>query len=150
MAALGGAVVIVEAALPSGSLITADARCSLGRTVGAVPGQLGVRVAAGSNDLIRDGAYLIRDARDVLDLLYGVGGEPRRAPNPRPGPPLEPTLRSLLDQVESGAATVDRIAVDGGARAPRGSGRAWPGWSCSATSPRTRSAATRATGLALP
>ncbi len=112
MAALGGAVVIVEAALPSGTMITADRALRLGRSVGAIPGQLGVRVAAGSNDLIREGAYLIRDARDVLDLLYGVGGEPRRAPNPRPGPPLEPTLRSLLDHVRSGAATVDRIALE--------------------------------------
>ena len=37
-------------------------------------------------DLIRDGAYLIRDARDVLDLVYGVGADPRRAPPRRPGP----------------------------------------------------------------
>ena len=37
---------------------------------------------------------------------------PARAPNPRPGPPLEPTLRSLLDHVRSGAATVDRIALE--------------------------------------
>jgi DNA processing protein len=113
MAALGGAVLIVEAAQPSGTMITADRALRLGRNVGAIPGQVGVRVAAGPNDLIRDGAYLIRDARDVLDLVYGVGVEPRKAPTPRPGPTLDAALRALLDRVRSGSATVDRLALDG-------------------------------------
>ena len=112
MAALGGAVVIVEGAQPSGTMITADRALRLGRNVGAIPGQLGVRVAAGPNDLIRDGAYLIRDARDVLDLLYGVGASPRTAPPPRPGPALDPPLRALLDGVRAGAATVDRLVQE--------------------------------------
>jgi len=115
MAALGAVTVIVEAAQPSGSLITADVALRLGRAVGAVPGQVGVRVAEGANDLIRDGAYLIRDARDVLDLIYGVGvapppAGPAGAPAPRPGPPLEPDLGKLLELVRAGAATVDRLA----------------------------------------
>jgi DNA processing protein len=130
MAALGRVVVIVEAAQPSGSLITADLAARLGRTVGAVPGQLGVRVAEGANDLIKEGAHLIRDARDVLDLLFGVGVDPgpgleappsprlERAPPPRPGPALDPPLRAVLDLVGAGAATVDRVALDGGL-APR-------------------------------
>jgi DNA processing protein len=123
MAALGRVVVIVEAAQPSGSLITADLAAKLGRSVGAVPGQVGVRVAEGTNDLIKDGAHLIRDARDVLDLLYGVGVESLRpalkeAPSPRPGPPLKGALRAVLGLVAAGAATVDRVAVDGGL-APR-------------------------------
>lgn len=124
MAALGHLIVIVEAAQPSGSLITADVALKLGRGVGAVPGQLGVRVAKGSNDLLRDGAYLIRDARDVLDLLFGVGAERcpglpearvlRAVPKPRPGPELDRGLLALLEQVKSGAATVDRLAVESG------------------------------------
>jgi DNA processing protein len=118
MAALGHVVVIVEAAQPSGTLITADLALKLGRTVGAVPGQLGVRVAEGANDLIREGAHLVRDARDVLDLLSGVGcltrsDPPREVPPPRPGPQLEPPMRAVLDLVRSGAVTVDRVAVDG-------------------------------------
>jgi len=118
MAALGAVTVIVEAAQPSGSLITADVALSLGRTVGAVPGQVGVRVAAGVNDLIRDGAHVIRDARDVLDLVFGVGVEApsvtqRGSPAPRPGAPLDPDLRALLELVRAGAATVDRLAAEG-------------------------------------
>lgn len=121
MAALGQVVVIVEAAQPSGSLITADVALKHGRTVGAVPGQLGVRVAAGTNDLLKDGAHLIRDARDVLDLLFGVGvaeapraerTPPRGVPKPRPGPALELELLELLELVRSGAATVDRLTVE--------------------------------------
>ena len=123
MAALGSVVVIVEAAQPSGSLITADLGAKLGRTVGAVPGQLGVRVAEGANDLIKDGAHLVRDGRDVLDLLFGIGlgaGAPtlKRAPRPRPGPALDPALRELLDAVGAGAGTVDRAAAARGL-APR-------------------------------
>jgi DNA processing protein len=115
MAALGQVVVIVEAAQPSGSLITADVALKLGRTVGAVPGQLGVRVAEGTNDLLHEGAHLIRDARDVLDLLFGVGASgDLPAGDPRPGPALEREPRELLELVRSGAATVDRLAVESG------------------------------------
>jgi DNA processing protein len=116
MAALGKLVVIVEAAQPSGSLITADVALKLGRTVGAIPGQLGVRVAEGTNDLLHDGAHLIRDARDVLDLLFGVGepGDLRLVGDQRPGPALEREPRELLELVRSGAATVDRLAVESG------------------------------------
>jgi DNA processing protein len=117
MAALSGVTVIVEAALPSGSLITADRALDLGRTVCAVPGQLGVRVAEGPNALIRDGATLVRDARDVLDLLFGVGvAEPRltAAPAPRSGPPLDDRLARVRELVATGCATVDRVAGEGG------------------------------------
>jgi DNA processing protein len=121
MAALGRVVVIVEAAQPSGTLVTADLAIKLGRTVGAVPGQLGVRVAEGANDLLKDGAALIRDARDVLDLLFGVGVEEapglREAPKRRPGQPLDPGLAAVLDLVGSGVATVDRVAIELGIEA---------------------------------
>jgi DNA processing protein len=118
MAALGRVVVIVEAAQPSGTLTTADRALGLGRTVGAIPGQVGVRVAEGTNDLIKDGAALIRDARDVLDLLYGVGAQvltrqPEHAPVRRPGPELDGRLAAVLDLVGAGSASVDRVALDG-------------------------------------
>lgn len=108
MAALGRVVVIVEAAQPSGSLITADVAIRLGRTVGAVPGRVGARNAAGTNDLIKDGAHLIRGARDVLDLLFGVGH-----PGPVAAAPLEPPLDLVLDLVRAGATTLDRVIVEG-------------------------------------
>jgi len=122
MAALGRVVVIVEAAQPSGTLVTADIALRLGRSIGAVPGHLGTRVAEGANDLLKEGAHLIRDARDVLDLLYGVGADPRPlglrgVPDPRPGPELEPRLREVLALVGAGAWSVERVALEAGVAA---------------------------------
>jgi DNA processing protein len=113
MAALGKMAVIVEGALPSGSLITSRHALDLGRSVGAVPGHVDARNAEGTNQLLRDGAVVVRGARDVLDELLGVGSE-RRLLEP---PPLDPLLAEVLDLVEGGAATVDRIAVDCGIEA---------------------------------
>lgn len=110
MAALARITVIVEAADPSGSLITAAYASDLGRLVGAVPGRVTARAAAGSNRLLRDGARVILSAEDVLDELYGVG----RAPSPSRGPvALDPPLRRVLDGVEAGNA-VEVICQEAG------------------------------------
>jgi DNA processing protein len=109
MAALGKVVVIVEAGQPSGSLVTAGNALKLGRTVGAVPGQVGARNAEGANGLLRDGAYPIRHATDVLDDLFGVD----RSAADRFGATLEPHLAQALELVERGAATVDELALSG-------------------------------------
>jgi DNA processing protein len=73
MAALGGMTVVVEAAEKSGSLLTAKIAKDLGRQVGAVPGPVNSRTSAGSNDLLADGASLVRDAEDVLNVPLGAG-----------------------------------------------------------------------------
>jgi DNA processing protein len=98
MAALAQVVVVVEAREASGSLITASFGAQLGRDVVAVPGQVTARAAAGSNQLLRDGAEVVRDAEDVLDVLFGAGGG-RREERP-PEPELEAPLRIVLDAVE--------------------------------------------------
>lgn len=69
VAGLAQAVVVVEAAARSGSLITARLALDLGREVLAVPGHPMDSRATGCNHLIRDGAVLIRGADDVLELL---------------------------------------------------------------------------------
>ncbi|NSX55990.1 DNA-processing protein DprA [Parasulfitobacter algicola] len=66
---LSQAVVVVEAAAKSGSLITARNALDQGRDVFAVPGHPFDARAAGCNMLIRDGAVLIRNAQDVLENL---------------------------------------------------------------------------------
>lgn len=63
------AVVVVEAARRSGALVTAREALDAGREVLAVPGHPAFPLAAGTNALIRDGARLVRDARDVADEL---------------------------------------------------------------------------------
>ena len=62
-------VVVVEAALKSGSLITARCAAEAGRDVAAVPGPVIGDHASGSNALLKDGAILVRDADDVLREL---------------------------------------------------------------------------------
>ena len=66
---LSRAVVVVEAAERSGSLTTARDALDQGREVLAVPGHPFDARAAGCNQLIRDGAVLVRSAADVLEAL---------------------------------------------------------------------------------
>jgi DNA processing protein len=71
---LSRAVVVVEAELRSGSLITARLAAEQGREVLAVPGSPLDPRAKGTNDLIRQGAALCEGAEDVLRALEGLRG----------------------------------------------------------------------------
>ena len=62
-------VVVVEAARRSGSLNTARTAVDEGRDVMAVPGHPSQAACEGTNQLLRDGAVLVRDARDVAEEL---------------------------------------------------------------------------------
>ena len=108
IAALSTVTIVVEAATRSGSLITADLATDLGRTVAAVPGPVTSRYSTGANELLHAGAAVIRDARDVLDLLFGADAS--RLPDPQPLPPLDPAQRRLLEAVERGHGTVAELA----------------------------------------
>lgn len=66
---LSQGVVVVEASLRSGSLITARVAAEQGRDVFAVPGHPMDPRAEGTNSLIRDGAVMVRSAQDILDDL---------------------------------------------------------------------------------
>jgi len=101
MAGLAQLTVVVEAADPSGSLITSDFARDLNRAVAAVPGHVTARVARGTNGLLRDGAVPVTGPADVLDELFGAGMRTvppadERAP-PEPGDPL---LRRVLEAAE--------------------------------------------------
>ena len=69
IAGLSLGVVVVEAALRSGSLITARLAQEAGRELFAVPGSPLDPRSRGANDLIRQGAHLTETAQDVLDNL---------------------------------------------------------------------------------
>lgn len=89
VAGLSRAVVVVEAAAKSGSLITAKAALDYGREVMAVPGHPFDARASGCNILIRDGALLIRGPQDVLEALGAptdTTPEPEMRLPPLPGP----------------------------------------------------------------
>ncbi|MCT4618602.1 MAG: DNA-processing protein DprA [Marinisporobacter sp.] len=63
-------VIIVEASMHSGSLITAECALEQGREVFAVPGNINSSLSRGTNKLIKEGAKLITDIEDVLEELY--------------------------------------------------------------------------------
>lgn len=69
VSALGSGVLVVEASLNSGSLITARLGLEQGKDVFAVPGSPLDGHAAGTNKLIREGAYLTESAEDILECL---------------------------------------------------------------------------------
>jgi len=84
IAALSDAVVVVEAVQGSGALITAEAALDLHKEVMAVPGSIFSPLSVGTHGLIRDGAGLVQNARDVLAAL-GVGREVLDDPLTTPG-----------------------------------------------------------------
>ncbi len=73
------AVVVVEARVRSGTLITASHAANQGRDVFAVPGPITAPTSEGTNRLLRDGAYVALGAEDVLREL---GVESVQAPGP--------------------------------------------------------------------
>lgn len=80
-------VVVVEGALRSGSLITARNAADQGREIMAVPGNPLDPRAGGCNQLIRDGATLVRSAEDVLEAIAAFFVPVREAPaSPSPLP----------------------------------------------------------------
>lgn len=91
---LAQAVVVVEAAAKSGSLITARTALDQGREVMAVPGHPIDARASGCNMLIRDGATLIRNAEDVIDALPQAASIATASQTELPLPPTT-TLRDI-------------------------------------------------------
>ncbi|QWW18817.1 DNA-protecting protein DprA [Schaalia sp. 19OD2882] len=86
------ALVVVEAAMRSGALATARRAMDLGREVGAVPGPVTSPASGGCHELIRRGGTLVRDSRDVLEMLAPVGGathDMREVTEPLFGTPVD-------------------------------------------------------------
>jgi DNA processing protein len=102
IAGLSRAVVVVEAAERSGALVTARAALEEGRDVFAVPGHPSQPASAGCNQLIRDGALLVRGAPDVAQE---IGLQLPVAPAPPPG---DDVLRALRDDVPSSLEELGR------------------------------------------
>ena len=118
---LSQAVVVVEAELRSGSLITARLAAEQGREVLAVPGSPLDPRAKGCNDLIRQGAALCEGAEDVLRALEGLRGfrEPDRRYAADPGPPPDDGLRDRVAALLSPTpVSRDEIVRAVGAPAP--------------------------------
>lgn len=90
IAGLGQALLVIEAAAKSGSLITARDALDIGREVLAIPGHPVDPRAAGCNLLIRDGATLVRNATDVIEALAPISQIIEQAELPLAPPPVAP------------------------------------------------------------
>ena len=119
-------VVVVEAAERSGSLISARMAGEQGREVMAVPGSPLDPRAAGTNGLLHQGATLVRDASDVLDILASLDRLRVSAPPPRPfefdpeaGEPDESDLRRVREALSPHPMPIDEIARASGLTAAR-------------------------------
>lgn len=114
IAALSAAVVVVEAAEGSGSLITADHALDLGREVLAIPGRIDQPNSRGVHKLLREGAAICESAEDVLRALgieieteseAGSEGEGGSAATVRGADPAERAILAALagDELDADA-----------------------------------------------
>jgi DNA processing protein len=109
-AAFGNVAILVESEAAVGPLAGGRSAVSLGRPLGAVPGPLTSRLSGGPHVMIREGATLIRDAGDVLELLYAADPDIRRLDGQLESRSLEEPLRSILERVGAGEDTPERLA----------------------------------------
>jgi len=106
-------ILVVEAGLNSGALITASQALEQGRSVYAVPGNINVPAAQGSNRLIQQGARLVMDANDLLDDLQILLPEtkPSLEAAVRALPSLTADERRVYDAIETTETSIDDIAT---------------------------------------
>jgi DNA processing protein len=110
MAALSAMTVVVQARTGSGSLVTARRAGELHRRVGAVPGDVGAPLSAGPHRLLRGGATLVTDGRDVLDAVFGAGV---RTGVVTAQAPADPVHRALLEAIADGHPVDAAFALAG-------------------------------------
>jgi DNA processing protein len=108
VAALSAAVVVVEGAKGSGSMITADHALDIGREVLAVPGSVTSALAQVPLALLRDGARLIRGPDDLLEDLGLAALSPA---SPGDGPAVATGLERTVWDALAGPALPDALAA---------------------------------------
>ncbi len=121
ISALSLGTLVVEAALRSGSLITARHAVEQGREVFAIPGSIHNPLARGCHALIRQGAKLVETATDIIEELGALAGFNAEANAPlvsesRPlaSPHEDPEYRKLLDCMDFVPLSIDQLVERSG------------------------------------
>ncbi len=124
LSGLAVGTLVVEAALRSGSLITARLAADQGREVFAIPGSIHNPMARGCHRLLRQGARLVESVDDIFAELEAIIGEISRiAQEPPPAgadlraPPLDKEYEILLDALGFEPAGLDDLVVRTGLKA---------------------------------
>ncbi len=102
-------VIVVEAPLKSGALLTADSAAEQGREVFAVPGQTTSAGSKGSNRLIQDGAKLVMSADDVLNELNMTRGTPQTRAEVSKIAPANEQERLIINSLGDGPLHIDDL-----------------------------------------
>jgi DNA processing protein len=117
---LAKGVVVVEAPLASGTMITVDQALDQGRSVMAVPGRTDSPKSQGCHKLIRSGARLVTSADDVAEELQELlpttmrrttteANAPTAKPEPAPAAPTSPEERRVLECLSHEPLHVDDV-----------------------------------------
>ena len=107
-------LLVVEAPVRSGSLITANQALEMGRTVYAVPGNIDRPTSTGCNKLIQQGAKLVMEGGDILDDMMTLFPTAPRAPKVDATPPpvnLSPEEDAVFTALGTEQSHVDQITV---------------------------------------
>jgi DNA processing protein len=105
---------VVEAALQSGSLITANYALEQGREVFAIPGSIHNPMARGCHRLLRDGAKLVETVPSIVEELGVLAKIDQTSISPKSVVPLEQGYAELLNYIDYTPTSIDLLVERSG------------------------------------